>query len=128
MTVRSSAAGPGARARRIYQAPAPDDGRRVLVDRLWPRGVSREAARLDAWLKDIAPSHELRRWFHGPQGTREEFRRRYQAELSAPDAARALDGLRDLAAAEPVTLLTAATEPEHGHVAVLLALLPVRGA
>ena len=84
--------------KRIYDAPAPDDGYRVLVDRLWPRGVSKERADIDEWLKDVAPSTELRRWFHqSPSDEAEvfdEFRRRYESEL---DTNSAVDALRELA-------------------------------
>ncbi|MFF0744893.1 DUF488 domain-containing protein [Streptomyces sp. NPDC004111] len=109
----------GVRLRRVYDAPEPQDGYRVLVDRLWPRGESKEKARLDEWLKDVTPSTELRRWFHGPEGSFEEFRHRYEAELRQPAAARALEHLRDLAGRGPLTLLTAAKDPEHAHTAVL---------
>ncbi|MFE4667375.1 DUF488 domain-containing protein [Streptomyces sp. NPDC056716] len=111
------------RVRRVYEAPEPGDGLRVLVDRLWPRGVSKDAAHLDNWPKGLTPSDELRRWFHAGQGSYEEFARRYEAELAAPDAAGLLDELRASVAAGPVTLLTAAKEPEHSHAAVLLRLL-----
>lgn len=76
--------------RRVYEPPEPDDGVRVLVDRLWPRGLSKEAARVDEWPKVLTPSTELRRWYHAqedPSDTFEEFRRRYEAELAAPGAA-----------------------------------------
>ena len=68
--------------KRAYEPASPDDGYRVLVDRLWPRGVSKEQARLDEWLRDIAPSDELRRWFHRNPERRDEFRARYLAELA----------------------------------------------
>ncbi|MEV6107612.1 DUF488 family protein [Streptomyces sp. NPDC051940] len=107
------------RIRRIYEAPSPDDGARVLVDRLWPRGVPKEAARLDDWPKALTPSDDLRRWYHGDGGDFEEFRRRYDAELTAPEAAEALDALRVRAGAGRVTLLTASKDVEHSHAAVL---------
>ncbi|MFP3989743.1 DUF488 family protein [Streptomyces sp. E11-3] len=110
----------GVRVRRIYDAPAPDDGTRVLVDRLWPRGMAKADAHVDVWPKALTPSTELRRWYHGPEGTYDEFRRRYEAELTAPAAAQALDQLRELAATGPLTLLTAAKDPAHSHTAVLL--------
>jgi uncharacterized protein YeaO (DUF488 family) len=106
--------------RRIYDPPAPDDGVRVLVDRLWPRGLAKADAHIDEWPKAITPSAGLRRWFHGPDRTYEEFRRRYEVELAAPEAAEALDRLRRLAAEGPLTLLTAVKDPEHSHTAVLL--------
>ncbi|MQY15293.1 hypothetical protein SRB5_54720 [Streptomyces sp. RB5] len=107
------------RIRRIYEEPSPDDGTRVLVDRLWPRGVSKEAARLDDWPKALTPSDDLRRWYHGEEGPYEEFRERYAAELTAPDAAAALAKLRERVTAGRVTLLTASMDTEHSHAAVL---------
>lgn len=98
------------------------DGLRVLVDRLWPRGLSKEAAGVDDWAKDVAPSTELRKWFHGG-GSAEEFRERYRAELGAQEAVVELARLRGLAAAGPVTLLTAVKDPAASHAAVLAALL-----
>ncbi|MCB5170111.1 DUF488 family protein [Streptomyces bambusae] len=114
------------RVRRVYDPPEAADGTRVLVDRLWPRGLSKDAALIDSWPKALTPSNELRRWYHDGQGTYEEFRARYDTELAAPEAARALDELRALAAGPaPVTLLTAVKDPEHSHVQ---ALLPHLGA
>ncbi|MEU9338272.1 DUF488 family protein [Streptomyces sp. NPDC048290] len=111
------------RVRRIYEAVEPGDGLRVLVDRLWPRGLSKEAARVDEWPKALTPSTELRRWYHAGEGPYEEFARRYEAELAEPEAAGLLAGLRASVAAGPVTLLTGSKEPEHSHAAVLLRLL-----
>ena len=104
--------------RRVHDDPAPEDGFRVLVDRLWPRGVAKERARLDLWLKDVAPSTELRTWFHAEPDRFEEFAARYRAELAANPA---LDQLRDLVAEHPVvTLLYAARAPrDRNHAAVL---------
>ncbi|WP_435973055.1 DUF488 domain-containing protein [Streptomyces sp. Qhu_M48] len=107
------------RVRRVYETPSPDDGVRVLVDRLWPRGLARTDARIDEWPKALTPSAELRHWYHGPEGAYEEFRRRYEAELTAPDAAAALDRLRHLAAERTITLLTAAKDPSVSHTSVL---------
>lgn len=108
------------RARRVYEAATPSDGRRVLVDRLWPRGLSKEKACLDEWLKAVAPSDELRRWY-GHEPTRfAEFTRRYQAELKEPEQAEALRHLRDEARAGPVTLLTATRDLEHSEAEVLV--------
>lgn len=103
--------------KRIYEPPADEDGLRVLVDRLWPRGVSKEDAALDLWLKEVAPTPELRTWFgHEPERF-EEFSARYRAELeSNPALDRLLEAARD---AEPVTLLYAARDPECNHAAVL---------
>lgn len=87
------------RIKRVYEAPAPDDGCRVLVDRLWPRGVRRDALHYDIWARDIAPSAGLRSWYHADPGGRwEEFRRRYTDELRASQAVRefvrGIDGAR----------------------------------
>lgn len=111
------------RVRRAYEPPSPDDGVRVLVDRLWPRGLSKDAARVDEWPKEVAPSSELRRWFHGPEGTFEGFRRRYLAELSAAGPTAALERLGERARAGPLTLLTASRDPGHSHAAVLAGLI-----
>ncbi|MFF2303584.1 DUF488 domain-containing protein [Streptomyces sp. NPDC058128] len=120
---RPASPAPSVRVRRIYETPSPDDGVRVLVDRLWPRGLAKTDARIDEWPKALTPSTELRRWYHGPEGEYEEFRRRYEAELEAPDAAAALDRLRGIAAKEAVTLLTAAKDPSASHTSVLLRAL-----
>jgi uncharacterized protein YeaO (DUF488 family) len=115
---------PTIRVRRVYEPPSPEDGVRVLIDRLWPRGLSKAEARIDDWPKEVTPSTELRRWFHGPEGSWEEFRGRYEAELAAPGAvAEALDRLRDRARSGPLTLLTSARDPTHSHAAVLADLL-----
>ncbi|MFI8490969.1 DUF488 domain-containing protein [Streptomyces rubrogriseus] len=111
------------RVRRVYDPAEPDDGVRVLVDRLWPRGVSKDAARVDEWPKGLTPSTELRRWYHAGEGSYEEFARRYEAELSAPEASELLDRVRELAGSGDVTLLTAARSPGESHAAVLLRLL-----
>ncbi|MFF5425176.1 MULTISPECIES: DUF488 domain-containing protein [unclassified Streptomyces] len=110
---------PAVRVRRVYDAPSPDDGVRVLVDRLWPRGLAKADARVDEWPKALTPSTELRRWYHGAEGTYEEFRRRYEAELAAPEAAQALERLRELASRSTVTLLTATKDPDGSHTTVL---------
>ncbi len=111
------------RVRRVYDPPEPGDGVRVLVDRLWPRGLAKDAARVDEWPKGLTPSNELPRWYHAGEGSYEEFARRYVAELAEPEAAGLLDRVRELADAGPVTLLTAVKEPEHSHAAVLVRLL-----
>lgn len=106
--------------RRVYDPVADDDGYRVLVDRLWPRGISKERARVDEWLKDVAPSDGLRRWMHhDPDGRRAEFARRYGAELDHGAAAAALARLRELCAARRVTLVTAVKDIDRGHLPVL---------
>lgn len=108
------------KVRRVYEAPDPDDGARVLVDRLWPRGLSKQEAHVDEWPRALTPSTELRRWYHGPDGEYEEFCRRYEAELAEPEAAQALTGLRELAGEGPLTLLTATKDIEHSHTSVLV--------
>ncbi|MEU9222053.1 DUF488 family protein [Streptomyces sp. NPDC048376] len=111
------------RVRRVYDPPEPDDGVRVLVDRLWPRGVSKDAARVDEWPKGLTPSTELRRWYHAGEGSYEEFARRYEAELTASEASELLGRVREMAEAGDVTLLTAAKSPDESHAAVLRRLL-----
>ncbi|QGV77471.1 DUF488 domain-containing protein [Streptomyces ficellus] len=112
------------RIRRIYEPAGPDDGVRVLVDRLWPRGLAKADAQVDEWPKSLTPSTELRRWYHAAEGDAyDEFRRRYEDELTRPEPAEALDRLRALAREGPLTLLTASTDPEHSHAAVLVDLL-----
>ncbi len=111
----------GFQVKRVQDDPSPQDGERVLVDRLWPRGISKERAALDEWAKDAAPSNELRKWFHeSPDERREEFADRDSAELDGPDQTRRLDELRARAAKHRVTLLTATRDVEHSHVSVLL--------
>jgi len=107
----------GVRFRRIYDPPEPDDGHRVLVDRLWPRGVTKSA--VDEWDKVVAPSTELREWYGHEVDKFATFRERYIAELQAPEPAAALARLRDLARSGPVTLLTATRDVEHSQAAVL---------
>ena len=109
--------------RRVYDDPSPDDGLRVLVDRVWPRGMTKNAAHLDEWIKDAAPSTPLRRWYgHRPERFT-EFRRRYLIELREAQPAATVDRLRKLARTRPVTLLTATKDVEHSQAAVLLELL-----
>jgi uncharacterized protein YeaO (DUF488 family) len=109
--------------KRVYDDASPDDGVRVLVDRLWPRGLSREAARIDQWLKDVAPSDALRHWFNHDPERWPEFRKRYRAEIAdKPDDTKSeeLETLRRLAAGKkPVTLLFAAKDTEHNNAVVL---------
>jgi uncharacterized protein YeaO (DUF488 family) len=107
------------RVRRVYDEPEPDDGARVLVDRLWPRGLSKQAARLEEWAKDVAPSDELRRWYGHDPAKFDEFRRRYLAELDQPEPRAAVARLRALAADGPVTLLTATKDAQISQAAVL---------
>jgi uncharacterized protein YeaO (DUF488 family) len=107
------------RYHRIYDEASPEDGTRVLVDRVWPRGMRKQDAQLDEWMRDIAPSTELRRWYSHDPGRYPEFRRRYLAELRDPDHQRALRQLDDIARKGPVTLLTATRDVEHSQAAVL---------
>jgi uncharacterized protein YeaO (DUF488 family) len=111
------------RVRRVYEQPSPDDGVRLLVDRLWPRGVSKAKAHLDEWVKDVAPSDDLRRWYgHDPERF-PDFRRRYLSELREPERATALERLTEAASRGTVTLLTATKDAEHSEAAVLAELL-----
>jgi uncharacterized protein YeaO (DUF488 family) len=103
---------------RAYDLSKTARGARVLVDRLWPRGASKAGLKLDAWLKDVAPSTELRKWFHENPETRfREFRRRYLAELRK--GSKDLDQLLDLIRQRPVLLIYGARDPEHNHAVVL---------
>jgi uncharacterized protein YeaO (DUF488 family) len=111
------------RIRRVYEPPEPADGVRVLVDRLWPRGLSKDAARVDEWPKALTPSTELRRWYHQGEGSYEEFAERYEAELADPEVTGLLDRVRELASTGDVTLLTASKTPEQSHATVLVRLL-----
>ena len=107
--------------KRIYDAPAADDGFRVLVDRLWPRGVRKAGARLDLWLKEVGPSNALRQWFGHDPVRYAEFKRRYEAELRQNPAFQTLQGLA--ADHDVVTLLYAAHDAEYNQAQVLRALL-----
>lgn len=114
------------RVARVYESLAGVDGERILVDRIWPRGVKKTDLHLDGWPKELAPSTELRKWYgHEPERF-EEFRRRYLAELAQPERAEALDGLRALATERPVILLTATKDADHSQAVVLAALLQGR--
>ena len=110
---------------RVYEEPSAADGIRVLVDRIWPRGLRKDAIRLDDWARDVAPSSELRTWYGHDPAKFEEFRRRYLGELTGGPQRAALGRLRALAAArtEPLTLLTATRDVDHSHAAVLAQLL-----
>ncbi|MCG3118014.1 MAG: hypothetical protein ALAOOOJD_00147 [bacterium] len=105
--------------KRVYDPPEKSDGTRILADRLWPRGISKEKARVDAWLKEIAPSNELRQWFgHKPERW-EEFQKRYRQELQRTERQEPLRHLRALARQGTVTLLFAATDDERNNAVVL---------
>lgn len=116
------------RIKRVYEQPSPDDGKRVLIDRIWPRGLSREAAALDLWLKDIAPSTELRKWFGHDPSRFAEFRDRYRKELSEnPDP---VAELAALARRGDMTLLYAAHDEQDNNAVVLAEYLkkqPAKG-
>lgn len=111
------------RIKRIYEPPDDKDGTRVLVDRIWPRGISRREARIDFWDKDVAPTTRLRQWFgHKPERWK-EFEKRYRAELKANPA---LAELRTFVRSQKITLLYAARDTEHNHARVLCAVLSPR--
>jgi uncharacterized protein YeaO (DUF488 family) len=110
---------PGFRVKRIYEPAAAGDGYRVLVDRLWPRGVSKQKAHIDAWLKEIAPSDALRKQFHGQADTWKEFVAAYARELKAEPAKSAAAQLSEKAKHGPVTLLYAARDENHNNAVAL---------
>jgi uncharacterized protein YeaO (DUF488 family) len=115
------------KVRRVYEDPRPDDGARVLVDRLWPRGVSKERAALDEWWKQVAPSPELRTWFgHDPERY-DEFVRRYHDELASGEQHEALESLRERASDGMLTLVTATKDENHCAAEVLYELLRGNG-
>lgn len=117
---------PEVKIKRAYEAPSPSDGKRVLVDRLWPRGLSKEELKLHWWSKELAPSADLRRWFGHDVGRWEEFRKRYAEELSThPEE---VSQLRDLAAGGAVTLVFGAKDAEHNNAVVLKEYLEERAA
>ncbi len=114
----------GVQAKRVYDPAAPSDGRRYLIDRLWPRGVRKDALQLTSWLKELAPSRELREWYAHDPGRYREFRRRYRAELLRQGEL--LSRLVNEALAGQVTLLYAARDAEHCNAGVLQELLEER--
>lgn len=126
MSVISGKASRVYRLKRIYEPPAPEDGLRVLVDRLWPRGMSKAAARIDHWLRDLSPSDDLRRTFHGDLDRWAEFTAAYARELEAPAARAAIQTLRGADAAV-VTLLFAAKDERRNNAAALLEWLQAAG-
>jgi uncharacterized protein YeaO (DUF488 family) len=109
--------------RRVYDEPDEDDGIRVLVDRIWPRGMTRTKAALDEWCKDVAPSTDLRKWYGHDPVKFAEFVSRYRAELEQADRAQALQHLRDLTADRRLTLLTGTKNPDISEAAVLATIL-----
>jgi uncharacterized protein YeaO (DUF488 family) len=115
---------PDVRLRRVYDPPTTDDGRRILVDRIWPRGVSKAEAAIDLWAKDVAPSTELRRWFGHDPARWQEFTRRYREELKVrPESWRPLV---EAAAEGPMTLVYGARDEEHNQAVVLRQFLEER--
>lgn len=114
---------PDVRVRRVHDEAAEEDGTRVLVDRVWPRGLSKDKAQLDEWAKDVAPSTELRRWYRHDPDRFTEFKKRYHSELRSGEAGEALSRLRDLAASGRVTLLTATKDVDLSQAAVLADVL-----
>lgn len=110
----------GVSIKRVYEIPKPTDGKRVLVDRLWPRGITKEKAKIDLWLKDVAPSDALRKWFGHDPDKWQEFQRRYRAELKGNPA---LAELKALARQGRVTLVYAAKDEKHNNAVVLRSIL-----
>jgi uncharacterized protein YeaO (DUF488 family) len=108
------------RMRRVYDDPSPADGTRVLVDRVWPRGLAKATARIDAWAKVVAPSTELRRWYGHDPSKFDQFRHRYEAELAEPERQAAVQQLHALARSGPLTLLTATKDIDHSQAAVII--------
>jgi uncharacterized protein YeaO (DUF488 family) len=107
--------------KRAYEPPSPDDGTRILVDRLWPRGVKKSNAGISQWMKEIAPSHELRKWFGHDPARWEEFRRRYRAELTGKREL--VSHLRELSREGPLTLVYSAHDAARNQAVVLRELL-----
>jgi uncharacterized protein YeaO (DUF488 family) len=112
------------RIKRAYEEPDREDGERILVDRLWPRGLTKEKARVDLWLKDVAPSTELRKWFAHDPGKWEEFRSRYLEELKTNKEPLSL--LRQEAANGTVTLVYGAKDQQHNEALILQELLSAK--
>lgn len=115
------------RVRRVYDEVRPDDGMRVLVDRVWPRGIRKQELAHDGWAKEVAPSTALRTWFGHDPDRFAEFRARYRAELDHDAGRQALDRLRQTADGQTLTLLTATKDVEHSHAAVLAEFLQGAG-
>jgi uncharacterized protein YeaO (DUF488 family) len=115
--VTASKTEPAIRVKRIHDSPEPEDGARLLVDRIWPRGISKERAALDAWMREVAPSTELRKWFGHDASRWREFKRRYASELS--DRRELVDEILELARRRRVTLLYSARDREHNQAIAL---------
>ena len=107
--------------KRAYEPPTADDGTRILIDRLWPRGITKERAAIDQWMKDISPSTELRKWFGHDPARWDEFRRRYSREVH--QHAKLLDQLRSLAREGPITLVYSARDEKHNDAIELRELI-----
>ena len=114
------------RTARVYDPPDESKGNRILVDRLWPRGLKKAETQLDDWMRDVAPSNELRRWYGHDQSRWPEFERRYEAELAEPNRGSSLNRLEELARKEDVSLLSATKDLEHSNAAVLARVLKDR--
>ena len=113
--------------KRIYEPPQKDDGYRILVDRLWPRGISKEKAKIDLWLKEIAPSNELRKWFGHNDDKWEEFKKKYAEELKEKDKQEPLKKISQLEREKGIiTLLFSAKDNEHNNAIALIELLKKR--
>lgn len=113
------------RVKRVYEAPSQEDGMRILVDRLWPRGLSKEKAHVDLWLKEAAPSTELRKWFNHDPAKWKTFEQRYWQELREQPAT--LERLAELTKAGPVTLLFGSKEERYNDAVALKAFILARG-
>lgn len=110
---------PGVALSRAYDEPGADDGYRVLVDRVWPRGRTRDALEIDEWARDLGPSNELRRWFGHDPARWDEFHDRYRAELARPEVTAVLDRLAETARRERLTLVYGARDREHNQAVVI---------
>lgn len=111
--------------KRVYETPSPSDGKRILVDRLWPRGLTKEAAKVDLWLKEVAPSHELRRWFHSDPTQWAVFKQRYLSELR--DREDQLERLVAEVEEAPVTFVYSSRDTLHNHAIILKEYLELHG-
>lgn len=109
------------KTKRIYEAASRDDGKRILIDRLWPRGIKKEDARIDEWLKDVAPSNELRKWFSHDPAKWQEFKKRYTAELK--NKSELIERLKAEAKKGTITLLFASKEERYNNAVVLKELI-----
>ena len=109
--------------KRVYEKPVSSDGRRVLVDRIWPRGLTREAASIDEWLKELGPSTALRKWFGHSPARWDEFCERYRSELAGEAVAPLLRRLSDVAAKQPLTLVYSARDELHNQAVVIAGVL-----